>query len=154
MTLKSTIIWNSILPAFAKKHGSFEHAHQLFEKIPEPNTVSYNIMLACHWHHFGIHNARGFFDRMPFRDTASWNTMISGYAQVGLMDEARRLFAAMPEKNCHVESDGVWICGLRRYRCCCGVFLCCTYEECDYMDCHDYWGRGCVKAFQDNVGNG
>ncbi|WJX94778.1 Pentatricopeptide repeat-containing protein, mitochondrial [Trifolium repens] len=100
MTLKSTITWNSILAAFAKKHGSFEHARKLFEKIPEPNTVSYNIMLACHWHHFGIHNARGFFDRMAVRDTASWNTMISGYAQVGLMDEARRLFEAMPEKNC------------------------------------------------------
>ncbi|GAU33062.1 hypothetical protein TSUD_152170 [Trifolium subterraneum] len=100
MTVKSTITWNTILAAFAKKHGSFENARQLFGKIPEPNTVSYNIMLACYWHHFGIHSARGFFDHMPVKDTASWNTMISGYAQVGLMDEAHRLFAAMPEKNC------------------------------------------------------
>nr|KYP51518.1 hypothetical protein KK1_026678 [Cajanus cajan] len=100
MKVKSTVTWNSILAAFARKHGHFEHARQLFEKIPQPNAVSYNIMLACHLHHFGVHEARGFFDSMPMKDIASWNTMISGYAQVGLMGEARRLFSAMPEKNC------------------------------------------------------
>lgn len=98
--MKSTVTWNSILSAFAKKHGNFEQARQLFEKIPEPNTVSYNIMLACHLHHFGVGSARAFFDRMEVKDTASWNTMISGYAQVGLMGEASMLFAVMPEKNC------------------------------------------------------
>ncbi|KAK7262163.1 hypothetical protein RJT34_29724 [Clitoria ternatea] len=100
MKVKSIVTWNSILSAFAKKIGNFEHAHQLFEKIPQPNTVSYNIMLACHRDHFGVHNGRVFFDSMPMKDIASWNTMISGYAQVGLMGEACKLFSAMPEKNC------------------------------------------------------
>ncbi|XP_061354825.1 pentatricopeptide repeat-containing protein At4g16835, mitochondrial [Gastrolobium bilobum] len=99
MKVKSTVTWNSLLAAFAKKRGNFEHARKLFEKIPEPNSVSYNIMLACHLNNFGIHNARGFFDSMPEKDTASWNTMISGYTQVGLMGEALKLFSAMPEKN-------------------------------------------------------
>jgi len=100
MKVKSTVTWNSILAAYAKKLGHFEHARRLFEKIPQPNVVSYNIMLAGHWHHFGVHDARRFFDSMPVKDVASWNTMVSGYAQIGLMGEAQRLFSVMPEKNC------------------------------------------------------
>lgn len=100
MTVKTTVTWNSILSWFAKKLGNFEHACQLFEKIPQPNSVSYNIMLACYWHNFGAHKARDFFDDMLAKDIASWNTMISGYAQIGRMSEARELFSAMPEKNC------------------------------------------------------
>ncbi|KAK7251805.1 hypothetical protein RIF29_35340 [Crotalaria pallida] len=99
MTLRTTVTWNSILSGFAKKHGNFEHARQLFEKIPQPNAVSYNIMLACYLHNFGIHKAREFFNDMPVKDIASWNTMVSGYAQIGKMSEVRGLFAAMPEKN-------------------------------------------------------
>ena len=99
MTVKSTVTWNSILAGTAKKLGNFEVARQMFDKIPEPNSISYNIMLACYLHNFGVHKARAFFDEMPVKDTASWNTMISGYAQIGLMGEARAMFSAMPEKN-------------------------------------------------------
>ena len=39
------------------------------------------------------------FDRMVCRDVISWNTMINGLAIVGKIDEAKRLFDEMPERN-------------------------------------------------------
>ncbi|KAI9078902.1 hypothetical protein K1719_039172 [Acacia pycnantha] len=99
MKTKTTITWNSILAGYAKKPGKVKEACELFKKIPKPDTVSYNIMLACYWHNFDIGKACALFDSMPVKDTASWNTMISGYAQMGKMSEARELFSVMPEKN-------------------------------------------------------
>ncbi|XP_019424230.1 PREDICTED: pentatricopeptide repeat-containing protein At4g16835, mitochondrial [Lupinus angustifolius] len=99
MTVKTTVTWNSILSGFARNQGTFKHAQQLFERIPQPNSVSYNIMLACYLHNFGIYKAHEFFNHMPLKDIASWNTMISGYAQIGEMRVAHELFMAMPEKN-------------------------------------------------------
>ncbi|XP_054812712.1 pentatricopeptide repeat-containing protein At4g16835, mitochondrial-like [Prosopis cineraria] len=99
MKVKTTITWNSILAGYAKKPGKIKEACELFVKIPEPDTISYNIMLACYWNNFDIDNACALFDIMPVKDIASWNTMISGYAQMGKMGEARELFSVMPEKN-------------------------------------------------------
>lgn len=99
MKAKTIITWNSILSGYAKKPGKIKEAYELFEIIPEPDTVSYNIMLSCYWHNSDIDNARAFFDNMPMKDAASWNTMISGYAHIGKMGEARELFSKIPEKN-------------------------------------------------------
>lgn len=99
MAVKTTITWNSILAGCSKKPGKLKEAEHLFDKIPEPDTFSYNTMLACYIHNSDMETARAFFDRMPIKDTASWNTMISGFAQNGRMLEARELFFVMPEKN-------------------------------------------------------
>ncbi|XP_057977495.1 pentatricopeptide repeat-containing protein At4g16835, mitochondrial [Malania oleifera] len=99
MTIKTTVTWNSVLAGYVKTPGKIKDARELFDKIPEPDTISYNTMLACYLHNSGLETARVFFDQMPIKDTASWNTMISGFSQNGMMDEARNLFLAMPEKN-------------------------------------------------------
>lgn len=99
MVVKTTITWNSILAGFSKKPGKMKEAQELFVKIPEPDSVSYNTMLVCHLQNCGVFSAMKFFNKMPVRDTASWNAMISGFAQSGQMDKARELFLEMPEKN-------------------------------------------------------
>ncbi|KAF8412456.1 hypothetical protein HHK36_000420 [Tetracentron sinense] len=99
MTVKTTVTWNSILAGYTKKPGKLKEARHLFDQIPQPDTVSFNTMLACYFHNSDIKTARIFFDRMPVKDSASWNTMISGLSHVGKMAEAREIFSIMPEKN-------------------------------------------------------
>ncbi|KAM1692698.1 hypothetical protein ACFX14_031878 [Malus domestica] len=79
--------------------GKMREAREVFEKCPQPDSCSYNIMLACYLHNFDVDSALDFFHNMPVRDTASWKTMIWGFAQNGKMRRARDLFLVMPEKN-------------------------------------------------------
>lgn len=99
MATKTTVSWNSILGGLAKMPGKLKEAQDLFVRIPEPDTVSYNIMLVCYLNNCGIASAMEFFHKIPVKDTASWNTVISGFAQNGQMNKARELFMMMPEKN-------------------------------------------------------
>lgn len=96
---RTTVTWNSLLSGYAKMGGKMKKAHEVFDQIPEPDSVSFNIMLACYLRNCGVEAALAFFNRMPFKDIASWNTVISGFAQNGQMREAFDLFSVMPEKN-------------------------------------------------------
>ncbi|XP_038678764.1 pentatricopeptide repeat-containing protein At4g16835, mitochondrial [Tripterygium wilfordii] len=99
MAVKTTVTWNSILTGYSKRPGKVTQARELFDKIPQPDTVSYNIMLSCYIHNHDIDIAWDFFLLIPIKDIASWNTMISGYARKGMMAKAHELFFEMPEKN-------------------------------------------------------
>lgn len=99
MPRRNIITWNSILAGFTKKPGKSREARQLFDEIPEPDTVSFNTMLGCYLCNFDIESAKDLFNCIPQKDIASWNTMISGFCRNGLMKEALKLFSEMPEKN-------------------------------------------------------
>ncbi|KAL6528136.1 hypothetical protein OROHE_015086 [Orobanche hederae] len=99
MKEKSTVTWNSILVGFSSKPGNLKEAEDLFDKIPEPDTVSYNVMLACYFRNADVGAAKDFYDRIPVKDTASWNTIISGLSRNGRMHEAKELFDIMPIRN-------------------------------------------------------
>ncbi|KAL6582357.1 hypothetical protein OROMI_006371 [Orobanche minor] len=99
MKEKSTVTWNSILVGFSSKPGKLKEAQDLFDKIPEPDTVSYNVMLACYFRNADVGAAKDFFDWIPVKDTASWNTIISGLSRNGRMHEAKELFDIMPIRN-------------------------------------------------------
>ncbi|KAL0331500.1 UNVERIFIED_CONTAM: Pentatricopeptide repeat-containing protein, mitochondrial [Sesamum angustifolium] len=99
MKMRTTVSWNSILSGFSSKPGKLKEAQNLFDKIPEPDTVSYNVMLACYFKNAAVEAAKDFFYRIPIKDIASWNTMISGFSQNGRMDDAKELFGIMPRRN-------------------------------------------------------
>lgn len=99
MEIRTTVTWNSILAGFSSKPGKLKEAQDLFDKIPEPDTVSYNVMLACYFKNDDVEAAKRLFDKIPVKDIASWNTMISGFSQNGGMDEAKELFYIMPRRN-------------------------------------------------------
>ncbi|KAJ9556154.1 hypothetical protein OSB04_010768, partial [Centaurea solstitialis] len=99
MSVRTTVTWNSMLAGYTKTSGRIQDARQLFDKIPQPDIVSYNTMLNCYMCNCGINAAQAFFDQMPLKDTASWNTMVSGFCRNGMMDQAYKLFQVMPEKN-------------------------------------------------------
>ncbi|OMO95782.1 hypothetical protein CCACVL1_05256 [Corchorus capsularis] len=48
MTVRTTVTWNSILAGYSKAPGKIKEAQQLFDRIPEKDAVSYNIMLGCY----------------------------------------------------------------------------------------------------------
>ncbi|KAL8538409.1 hypothetical protein ACS0TY_000420 [Phlomoides rotata] len=99
MKTRTTVTWNSILAGFSCKPGKLKDAQDLFDKIPEPDTVSYNVMLACYFKNGDVEEAKRFFDKILVRDIATWNTMISGFSRNGRMDEAQELFNIMPARN-------------------------------------------------------
>lgn len=99
MSVRSTITWNSILAGFSRKRGQVKEAREVFDKIPQPDTVSHNIMLGCYLKNGDMESAKSFFDHIPARDIASWNTMISGLLRNGMVRNAKELFLGMPEKN-------------------------------------------------------
>ncbi|KAF4374779.1 hypothetical protein F8388_020300 [Cannabis sativa] len=92
--LEFNLIWN-----LRRSLGKMEEARELFGRIPEPDTVSYNTMLVCYLHNSGVESAMEFFNKMPFRDSASWNTMISGYVEFGDLDSAIEFFELAPVKS-------------------------------------------------------
>ncbi|KAL3642115.1 hypothetical protein CASFOL_012930 [Castilleja foliolosa] len=99
MKIRSTITWNSILAGFSSKPGKLKDAQDLFDKIPEPDTFSHNVMLACYFRNSEVDAAKDFFDRIPVKDVTSWNTMISGLSRNRKMNEAKEFFRMMPIKN-------------------------------------------------------
>ncbi|CAI0417812.1 unnamed protein product [Linum tenue] len=99
MSVRTTVTWNSILAGYSKLRGRLRDAQEVFVKIPQPDTVSYNTMLACYVNSSDMEAALGFFNRIPRKDATSWNTMITGLARNQRMEEAGKLFSAMPSRN-------------------------------------------------------
>jgi pentatricopeptide repeat protein len=81
------------------KCGSLQDACKVFDKMPEHDTVSTNVMLAGYTQNGLVKEALKLFHEMPDRDTVSWNTVIAGCAQNGLVCEAAKLFQQMPERS-------------------------------------------------------
>ncbi|KAF2299131.1 hypothetical protein GH714_030747 [Hevea brasiliensis] len=98
MTIKTTVAWNSILAGYSKKRGRSNEVRELFDKIPEPDTIFIMPLACC------IDNSEFLkwleLSLMGYpKKSASWNTMISGFAHNGQMDKARDLFLIIPNKN-------------------------------------------------------
>ncbi|XP_057820344.1 pentatricopeptide repeat-containing protein At4g02750 [Cryptomeria japonica] len=81
------------------KFGNLENAREVFDKIPEPDLVTWNAMVAGYARNGHLEEALDLFQKMEKRDVYSWNGMIAGYAQNGLVDKAMDLFQRMPQRD-------------------------------------------------------
>eukprot|EP01018_Ginkgo_biloba_P007726 Gb_41233 [translate_table: standard] len=99
---------NALVDMYAKC-GSIRKARELFDKMPQPNLVTWNTMIAGYAQNGHADEAFKLFQKMPNRDAVSWNAMIAGYAQSGHVDEALKLFQKIPKPN--VVSWNVMIAG-------------------------------------------
>lgn len=97
--MRNLITWNTMISGYAKLEDGFDFAWELFEKMPERDVVSWNMMVDCCVKSGKMRTARILFDNMPKRDVASWAIMIHGYAKTGSVDVARSFFDNMPTRD-------------------------------------------------------
>ncbi|XP_037495160.1 pentatricopeptide repeat-containing protein At5g66520-like [Jatropha curcas] len=74
---------------------SFSNACQLFDELPERNTVTWSTMITGYSRSGNINQARAFFDEMPLRDVSCWSAMISAYINHGCSNKGLLLFREM-----------------------------------------------------------
>ncbi|WCJ22866.1 Pentatricopeptide repeat (PPR) superfamily protein [Euphorbia peplus] len=106
---RNLITWNSLISGLISSENRLELAWELFEKMPERDLISWNLMIDGCAKQGRIEDAQGLFDRMPRRDMVSWANIIDGYAKLGRVDIARRLFDEMSERDvivCNVMMSG------------------------------------------------
>lgn len=90
---RGTFSWNTMISYYVHML-EMEEASNLFCKMPNPDTRSWNSMiLGCPGWSFKL--AHDFFDRMPQKSLVSWNSMIAGYEKNADFRGAVKFFAQM-----------------------------------------------------------
>lgn len=81
------------------KNGLVEEAHNLFDRMPQRSTVTWNAMIRGCFQNGVSEKARLLYNEMPVRDIVSYNTMISGLMQCGDVKGAEEVFQLMEERD-------------------------------------------------------
>lgn len=97
--IKNLVSWNTMMSGYLKLENGFESARDLFDKMPERDLVSWNLMIDCCAKNGKMEAARALFDQMSKRDVVSWASMVDGYAKLGNVGAARSYFDAMPRRD-------------------------------------------------------
>ena len=98
-TFQDNVFIGTALVDMYVKCQSLEDERNVFDKMPEGNVVSWNVMIAGYTENGGLDKALDLFENMPKRDVVSWNLMIARYAENGRIKEALELFYQMQEKR-------------------------------------------------------
>lgn len=77
----------------------FGSAHLVFDGIPEPSEVAWNMLLDAYGKLGEVEFAHQLFVKMPQRGLIAWNSIIGAYCRCGFLDTGRLLFDEMPERN-------------------------------------------------------
>ncbi|XP_057862808.2 pentatricopeptide repeat-containing protein At3g12770-like [Cryptomeria japonica] len=96
--LSNVVVATALVDMYAKC-GSIHKARELFDRMPERNSVSWNSMISGYAQNGILDEALRLFNEMPQPDVVSWTAIVAGYAQNGVLDEALRFFNAMPQRN-------------------------------------------------------
>ncbi|KAF3785202.1 Pentatricopeptide repeat-containing protein [Nymphaea thermarum] len=92
-------ILNRLIDMYSKC-GCSDDARQVFDKMPERNTFSWNAMITGYAKMGDIEHALQLFHDMPSPDEASVSSaLIDMYAKCGEVESAQSIFEEMPERN-------------------------------------------------------
>ncbi|KAK1258105.1 Pentatricopeptide repeat-containing protein [Acorus gramineus] len=89
---------NTVLHMYASC-GSLGNARLLFDKMPNRDVVTWNLLMTNLAKAGDLASARSLFDDMPERSVRSWTAMISAYVHFGDPDEALCVFAMMEDEG-------------------------------------------------------
>ncbi|XP_021719450.1 pentatricopeptide repeat-containing protein At3g13160, mitochondrial-like [Chenopodium quinoa] len=90
------------------KAGMFDHAHKLFDEMPELNckrtVLSYNALLGTCVNSKNFDKVDGFFRELPGKlsikpDVVSYNTVIKAFCEMGSLDSALSLLDEMEKEG-------------------------------------------------------
>ncbi|CAN6470508.1 unnamed protein product [Victoria cruziana] len=95
---KDVFVQNSLMHSYASV-GNMDAARQVFDRISERMSSSWNTLIAGYGRAGQIGVARQLFDEMCQKDVVSWNAVIDLYVKAGEVGIARELFDQMPQKN-------------------------------------------------------
>ncbi|KAL3848726.1 hypothetical protein ACJIZ3_010608 [Penstemon smallii] len=91
---KTKFISNHLMNAYAKL-GQLKTAQNVFDKMPDRNVMSHNILIGGFIQNGELGTAIEIFNEMGQRNSASWNAVIAGMIKFEFNDEGLRLFANM-----------------------------------------------------------
>ncbi|KAK4487094.1 hypothetical protein RD792_006409 [Penstemon davidsonii] len=91
---KTKFISNHLMNAYAKL-GQLRTAQNMFDKMPDRNVMSHNILIGGFIQNGELGTAIEIFNKMGQRNSASWNAVIAGMIKFEFNDEGLRLFANM-----------------------------------------------------------
>ncbi|KAI9115142.1 hypothetical protein K1719_014155 [Acacia pycnantha] len=75
--------------------SGLEEARTLFDRMPERNLVSWNVILNGYSKAGLVDTAKELFEKIPSKDVISWGTMIDGYVRTECLHEAFIMYCAM-----------------------------------------------------------
>ncbi|KAF5738542.1 hypothetical protein HS088_TW13G01442 [Tripterygium wilfordii] len=84
---------------YCMRNGLVEEAQELFDKIPQRNTVTWNAMIRGFFQNGKSKNALSLYNQMPERDVFTFNTVISGLMRCGDVGGAREVFDRVPVRD-------------------------------------------------------
>ncbi|KAH6755826.1 hypothetical protein C2S53_009076 [Perilla frutescens var. hirtella] len=90
--------FNSKISSFMR-NGLVDDAQELFDEMPQRNTVTYNAMIRGYFQNGFYENALSLYRQMPARDIFSYNTMIFGLMKYGHVQAAEGLFESMKYRD-------------------------------------------------------
>jgi pentatricopeptide repeat protein len=91
-------VGNALVDMYAKC-GNIEKAREVFDKMSQPDVVSWTALMTGYALAGHIADASELFAKMPERDVWSWTVMIAAYAKHGFPAEALTLFHQMQQKG-------------------------------------------------------
>ncbi|MFS7894570.1 putative tetratricopeptide-like helical domain superfamily, DYW domain-containing protein [Helianthus anomalus] len=97
----TTFIHNRLLDVYANS-GKLLDARNLFDKMPQRDTITYNAMLKAYSKMGSADDLQGLFRSIPCRDSVSYNTVIAGLATKGRVNEALEVFVEMQKEGVEV----------------------------------------------------
>lgn len=89
--------------------ASFDDAKNLFDEMPEKNTITWNTIVKGYSNLGQIVKARKVFDEMPEKDLASWSTMIACYVNNGDLRSGLALFRGVFSMDTCLKPDQVML---------------------------------------------